>query len=215
MSDLNESISSLRGRQTGDGLSESGAAIDPVRQFEVWMAEALESDIELPTAMVLATVSVAGVPSARMVLLKALEDGGFVFYTNYSSRKARELDANPNAALVFYWEVLHRQVRVEGAVEKLPASTSDEYWSTRPLASRLGAYVSRQSEVIEGREDLERRFSEARSTLGEAVPRPDFWGGYVLRAETVEFWQGRPDRLHDRLVYSREGGSWTLRRLSP
>jgi pyridoxamine 5'-phosphate oxidase len=212
---LNSSIASMRGRHTGEGLSEEDIDPDPLRQFQAWMQDAIDAGVELPSAMTLATVSSAGTPSARMVLLKGLEDDGFVFFTNYSSRKSRELDSNPNAALVFYWDSLHRQVRVEGAVERLPAAASDEYWASRPLESRYGAYASHQSRPISGRDELERDMAKAREDLGEDAARPGFWGGYLLRPEAIEFWHGRPDRLHDRLVYRRDAGGWNVGRLSP
>jgi pyridoxamine 5'-phosphate oxidase len=167
--------------------------------------------------MMLATAAPDGAPSARMVLLKGVEERGFVFYTNYESRKGRELAANPRAALVFHWpQTPRRQVSVGGSVERLSARESDEYFSTRPFGSRIGAWASRQSEVIAGREGLERSFAELEAEHAEGeVPRPPWWGGYVLRPDMVEFWQNRPNRLHDRLRYRRSDGEWVLERLSP
>jgi pyridoxamine 5'-phosphate oxidase len=190
---------------------------DPLAQFKRWYAEAVEARVQLPEAMMLATAAPDGAPSARMVLLKGVEERGFVFYTNYESRKARELAANPRAALVFHWpQTPRRQVSVGGSVERLSARESDEYFRTRPFGSRIGAWASRQSEVIAGREGLERSFAELEAEHAEGeVPRPPWWGGYVLRPDIVEFWQNRPNRLHDRLRYRRSGGEWVLERLSP
>ena len=190
---------------------------DPLAQFKRWYAEAVEAGVQLPEAMLLATAAPDGVPSARMVLLKGVEERGFVFYTNYESRKGRELAANPRAALVFHWpQTPRRQVSVAGSVERLSAQESDEYFRTRPFGSRIGAWASRQSEVIAGREGLERSFAELEAEHAEGeVPRPPWWGGYVLRPDIVEFWQNRPNRLHDRLRYRRSDGEWVLERLSP
>ena len=190
---------------------------DPLAQFKRWYAEAVEAGVQLPEAMMLATAAPDGAPSARMVLLKGVEERGFVFYTNYESRKGRELAANPRAALVFHWpQTPRRQVSVAGSVERLSAQESDEYFRTRPFGSRIGAWASRQSEVIAGREGLERSFAELEAEHAEGeVPRPPWWGGYVLRPNIVEFWQNRPNRLHDRLRYRRSDGEWVLERLSP
>jgi pyridoxamine 5'-phosphate oxidase len=190
---------------------------DPLAQFKRWYAEAVEAGVQLPEAMMLATATPDGGPSARMVLLKGMDERGFVFYTNYESRKGRELAANPRAALVFHWpQTPRRQVSAGGSVERLSAQESDEYFRTRPFGSRIGAWASRQSEVIAGREGLERSFAdlEAAHAKGE-VSRPPWWGGYVLRPDVVEFWQNRPNRLHDRLRYRRSNGEWVLERLSP
>jgi pyridoxamine 5'-phosphate oxidase len=190
---------------------------DPLTQFKRWHAEAVAAGIQLPEAMMLATATPDGAPSARMVLLKGVDERGFVFYTNYESRKGRELEANPRAALVFHWpQTPRRQVSASGTVERLPAEESAEYFCTRPFGSRIGAWASRQSEVIPGREGLERSFAELEAEHAEGeVPRPPWWGGYVLRPDTVEFWQNRPNRLHDRLRYRRSGEDWVLERLSP
>jgi pyridoxamine 5'-phosphate oxidase len=198
-------------------LREDEVAANPLEQFARWYDEAIAAGVELPEAMMLATAAPDGAPSARMVLLKGVEERGFVFYTNYESRKGRELAANPRAALVFHWpQTPRRQVSVGGSVERLSARESDEYFSTRPFGSRIGAWASRQSEVIAGREGLERSFAELEAEHAEGeVPRPPWWGGYVLRPDMVEFWQNRPNRLHDRLRYRRNDGEWVLERLSP
>ena len=198
-------------------LREDEVAANPLEQFARWYDEAIAAGVELPEAMMLATAAPDGAPSARMVLLKGVEERGFVFYTNYESRKGRELAANPRAALVFHWpQTPRRQVSVGGSVERLSAQDSDEYFRTRPFGSRIGAWASRQSEVIAGREGLERSFAELEAEHAEGeVPRPPWWGGYVLRPDIVEFWQNRPNRLHDRLRYRRSGGEWVLERLSP
>jgi pyridoxamine 5'-phosphate oxidase len=197
-------------------LLESAVDPDPVEQFRAWFADAAEAGIRLPEAVVLATANAAGRPSARTVLLKGIESGGFVFFSNYESRKGRELAENPHAALVFYWDALGRQVRIEGTVIKIPARESEAYFRTRPFGSRIGAWASRQSEVIEGREGLEQRVADltAEHPDGE-VPFPPHWGGYRLEPEEVEFWQHRDDRLHDRLRYRRAANGWSIERLSP
>jgi pyridoxamine 5'-phosphate oxidase len=198
-------------------LPEDEVAANPLEQFARWYDEAIAAGVELPEAMALATAAPDGTPSARMVLLKGVDERGFVFYSNYESRKGRELEANPRAALVFHWpQTPRRQVSASGAVDRLPAEESAEYFRMRPFGSRIGAWASRQSEVIPGREGLERSFAELEAEYAEGeVPRPPWWGGYVLRPDTVEFWQNRPNRLHDRLRYRRRGEDWVLERLSP
>jgi pyridoxamine 5'-phosphate oxidase len=197
-------------------LDEAQVDADPIVQFGRWFANAEAADLIEPTAMTLATVGAGGRPSARMVLLKGFDERGFVFYTNYESRKAGELDGNPAAALVFWWGALQRQVRVEGAVERVHREESEAYFRSRPLGSRLGAWASAQSQVIAGRAELEERLEELTARYGDGdVPLPPFWGGYRVRPEVVEFWQGRPNRLHDRLRYRRTPGGWEIDRLSP
>jgi pyridoxamine 5'-phosphate oxidase len=198
-------------------LTEDAAAADPVRQLAAWLEEAAAAGVTEPNAMTLATASADGVPSARMVLLKGVDDRGLVFYTNYGSRKGDELAANPRAALVLYWAPLERQVRVEGRVEKVSREESATYFASRPRGSRLGALASPQSAVVAGRSVLEERLAELETAHpGEDVPLPDNWGGYLVVPEVVELWQGRPNRLHDRLRYRADGrGGWIRERLAP
>jgi pyridoxamine 5'-phosphate oxidase len=192
------------------------AELDPVARFNAWLEEAREAGVSLPEAMTLATADASGRPSARMLLLKGADDRGFTFFTGYESRKGRELEENPRAAIVVYWNALGRQVRVEGPVRKLPAEESEDYWVTRPPRSRAAAAASRQSEPIESRDALEAEFDRLLAEHGEGVPRPERWGGYVLEPEVMELWEHRDDRLHDRFRFTRarEGG-WQMERLSP
>ena len=211
-----KSIADLREEYVRGGLTEADAGDDPVALFQRWFDVAVAVGLPEPTAMTLATATPDGRPSARVVLLKAADDRGFTFFTNYDSRKGRELDANPLAALVFLWHPLERQVRVEGAVVKVTPAESDEYFAARPLGSRLGTWASAQSAVIPGREFLERRYTEfARKYPDGTVPRPSYWGGCRVIPETIEFWQGRPNRLHDRILFHRAAGGWVKRRLAP
>jgi pyridoxamine 5'-phosphate oxidase len=189
---------------------------DPMVQFRRWFADAEAADLPLPNAAALATADANGRPSARHVLLRAFDDRGFVFYTNHDSRKGQELAANPQAAITIVWKELDRQVSAAGPVERVPEEESAAYFRTRPREARIGAWASRQSDVLGGREELEARFAEVDARYpGDDVPLPPFWGGFVLRPRTVEFWQGRPFRLHDRFRYAREAGGWTIDRLFP
>lgn len=197
------------------GLAEADAHADPFVQFERWFKDALAAELPLVNAMTLATVSAAGAPDARVVLLKGVEGGGFVFYTNYDSRKGRQLGERPAACLVFFWAPLERQVRIEGQVERVSATESDEYFANRPAGARLSARASAQSSVVEGREVLEMAMQRQKDQFGENPPRPQHWGGYRVIPACVEFWQGRENRLHDRLLYTRDGGSWKIERLAP
>lgn len=203
--------------QIDNPLDEKQVDANPIDLFRRWFSEAQGSGARLPDAMTLATASRDGRPSARVVLLKQADDQGFVFYTNYRSKKARELDENPRAALVLYWVQLDRQVRVEGSVERISAAESDEYFATRPRDSQIGAIASPQSEVIENRGFLEMRFAAlAESFRDREVTRPEHWGGYRLKPELIEFWQNREGRLHDRIVYEKQAdASWSIKRLAP
>jgi pyridoxamine 5'-phosphate oxidase len=199
-------------------LTKSILDASPIRQFQTWLDEVRASGVSEQDAisMTLGTASKDGQPSARIVLLKSFDDRGFVFYTNYHSRKAQELSDNPRACLLFYWSQLWRQVRIEGDIEKVSTSESEEYFQSRPLGSRLGAWASNQSEVVDTREVLEARFAELEKRFGENVPRPEHWGGYRLKPHSIEFWQGRDNRLHDRLRYSlEEDDGWLIERLGP
>lgn len=189
---------------------------DPLAQFRRWYADASSAGCPFPEAMTLATSTPDGAPSARIVLLKEVDERGFVFYTNYESRKARELDANPRAALVFFWPPLDRQVRIEGTVTRVSRGESSGYFRTRPRGAQIGAWASRQSAVVPGREVLEARVAQLeREYAGKEVPCPPFWGGFLLAPERFEFWLGRPNRLHDRFEYARTDAGWDIARLSP
>jgi pyridoxamine 5'-phosphate oxidase len=208
-------IADLRQEYMRAGLSEVQADADPLRQFERWFEDALRAKLPLPNAMTLATVTAAGAPSARIVLLKGVERGGFVFYTNYLSRKGQELRKSARACLLLLWSDLERQVRIDGAVEKVTPAESDAYYATRPLGARLSAWASAQSAAVPSRETLEKALEQARAQHGDRPPRPPHWGGYRVMPQEIEFWQGRADRLHDRLVYRRKGDSWAIERLAP
>jgi len=213
-------IADLRQEYMRAGLSEADALPDPLLQFERWFKDALAAQLPLANAMTLATVTADGAPDARVVLLKGVEGGAFVFYTNYQSRKGRQLAANAQACLVFLWTQLERQVRIEGCVEKVTAAESDSYFSSRPVGARLSARASAQSTVVSGREFLEKAVTEEKSRHGENPPRPPHWGGYRVVPARIEFWQGRENRLHDRLLYTSVQGStgrgaWQIERLAP
>ena len=208
-------IADLRQEYMRAGLAEADAQPDPLLQFERWFKDALAAQLPLANAMTLATVTPAGAPDARIVLLKGVEGGAFVFYTNYESRKGRQLAARPEACLVFLWTQLERQVRIEGRVEKVSASDSDAYFASRPAGARLSARASAQSAVVAGRQVLEKAVKEEKGKHGENPPRPENWGGYRLTPVRIEFWQGRENRLHDRLLYTSAQGAWRIERLAP
>jgi pyridoxamine 5'-phosphate oxidase len=215
MEAISPDLAQLRVDYSQRSLLERDVDRDPVKQFGAWMAEAIRAQLPEPTAMTLATVDERGRPSARIVLLKGVDETGFVFYTNYASRKGRELAANPAAALTFLWKELERQVRIEGVVAKVTPAESQEYYDTRPLGSRIGAWASPQSDVIADRAWLERRWEELGREHGEHPPLPPHWGGYRLKPDYLEFWQGRRSRLHDRIAFTRNGKEWEIKRLAP
>ena len=207
---------SLRKEYTRSGLHETDMNPDPIVQFNEWFEETLAAGLHEPNAMIVATAAANGRPSARTVLLKGYDERGFVFYTNYEGRKARELDANPACALLFYWGELERQVRIEGCASRISNEESDAYFASRSRGSRLGTWASEQSRPVEDRRVLEERVRDLEAEYeGRGVPRPPFWGGYRVAPDTIEFWQGRENRLHDRLVYSRVGDDWRIDRLQP
>jgi pyridoxamine 5'-phosphate oxidase len=208
-------IADLRTDYARASLTEADVAPDPIAQFEKWLAEAMAARCPEPTAMSLATADGEGKPSSRIVLLKGVDARGFVFFTNYESRKGRDIANNPHAALLFHWVELERELRIEGRVEKATDAEIDAYFASRPVMSRIGALASPQSEEIADRAWLERRFAEAKAQFGDAPPRPTHWGGYRVVPGRLEFWQGRQSRLHDRIVYLREGPAWRIARLAP
>jgi pyridoxamine 5'-phosphate oxidase len=209
------SIADLRKDYKLATLGKRDLAANPFTQFQKWLDDAIKAEVPEPTAMNLATVSANARPSARIVLLKSVDEKGFVFFTNYESRKGRELAESQWAALTFHWVELERQVRIEGHVEKVDTKVSDEYFASRPLKSRIGAIASAQSEKVESREALEKSFADVEAKYGDNPPRPAHWGGYIIVPEMVEFWQGRRSRLHDRLVFQRQFGGWHIERLAP
>jgi pyridoxamine 5'-phosphate oxidase len=210
-------IADIRKDYMLQSLDESDVASDPIEQFERWWDNALNSSIGEINSMTLATANAKGIPSARIVLLKGYDENGFVFFTNYESKKGKDLAENPFASLVFFWKELERQVRIDGIVEKIKAEQSDEYFETRPEGSKIGAWASPQSGVISGRTVLEQNVSDLKERyVGKEIPRPPHWGGYIVEPLRIEFWQGRPNRLHDRIAYIRDvSGSWNIERLAP
>jgi pyridoxamine 5'-phosphate oxidase len=216
MSETN-SIAGIRKVYLLKSLLEKDADPNPIKQFETWWQQVIESDIEEPNAMTLATSNAMGQPSARIVLLKGIQENGFVFFTNYMSRKGQEIESNPVVSLLFFWKELERQVSISGTIKKISEEESDEYFSKRPLESRIGAWSSPQSEVIESRDILDKNVSDYTKKFDpQNIPRPPFWGGYIVNPTVIEFWQGRPGRLHDRLQYTNnEQGAWTIKRLAP
>jgi pyridoxamine 5'-phosphate oxidase len=210
-------IADLRQEYATQTLLEGDVAPHPIDQFEKWWQQALNSAIVEPNAMTLATASADGMPSARIVLLKGFDQEGFVFYTNYKSYKAMQLDENPKACLIFFWKELERQVKIVGLVSKVPEGESNAYFSSRPEGSRIGAWTTPQSQVIENREWLDNRYQQLAKELGGThIQRPPHWGGYVVKPVIMEFWQGRPSRLHDRIQYTlEESGEWKIERLAP
>ncbi len=217
MTDTPLNIAALRHDYVAHGLRRADLDPDPIKQFAKWFGEAAAAEIRDVNAMSLATIDSDGGPDLRIVLLKAISDRGFVFFTNYSSAKGRQLDANPRAALTLFWVQLERQIRVRGTVEKTSRQESEEYFRSRPLGSQLGAWASSQSETISGRDALDARLAEVTQQFATSdVPLPDYWGGYRLYPHTIEFWQGRTNRMHDRFRYTREGdANWIIERLSP
>lgn len=213
----NKSIADIRINYSKKQLLEAEVEKNPVQQFAKWWKEAVESEIPEVNAMTLATASADGIPSARIVLLKGFDEKGFVFFTNYESFKGHQLADNPKACLVFFWKELERQVRITGLVQRVPAPESDEYFQSRPEGSRIGAITSPQSHIIENRQWLDEQYEKNTALLaGKNTARPDYWGGYLVRPVVIEFWQGRPSRLHDRLQYTlQENSEWKLERLAP
>lgn len=214
---LTQNLADIRNNYSRQALTEESVSQDPIEQFQVWLEEALQAKVEEPTAMVLSTVNTAGRPSARVVLLKDVSPQGLSFFTNYDSRKGQELNQNPFASVTFFWPALERQVRIEGKVSKVAPEVSDAYFQSRPKGSKIGAWASPQSKAIESRqviEDADQKLTEQYAT-SEEIPRPPHWGGYQLQPDRVEFWQGRPNRLHDRIVYEQQDGNWQTKRLAP
>lgn len=212
-----KNIGEIRRDYSHKSLSEKDVDANAIRQFEKWWEEAVSSKIDEVNAMTLATASIDALPSARIVLLKEVNEKGFVFFTNYESYKAQQLAENPKACLVFFWKELERQVRITGLIEKITVKQSDDYFQSRPEASRIGAWASPQSRVIENRDWLDEKFNELVNKMeGTAIPRPPYWGGYIVKPVVIEFWQGRPSRLHDRIQYTlEENGKWKIERLAP
>jgi pyridoxamine-phosphate oxidase len=214
--DLRKIIHGSRHDFSTETFAEGAALADPFGQFELWIGEAIERGLHEPNAMVLSTATVSGKPSSRVVLMRGFDTSGFIFYTNYDSRKAFEIEENPHAALLFYWAELAKQVRIEGVMEKVAEETSDAYFASRPRENQIGALASAQSSVISGRKELEEKYAKLEAEFAEReIPRPQNWGGYFLFPVAFEFWQGRQSRLHDRLRYTKIGAEWRIERLAP
>ncbi|HKK46060.1 MAG TPA: pyridoxamine 5'-phosphate oxidase [Balneolaceae bacterium] len=209
-------VAGIRRDYAREELTESAVKADPIDQFKSWFEQALSADMLDPNAMTLSTATSDGIPSSRIVLLKGVDEQGFRFYSNYLSRKGKELQENPHAALCFYWPPLERQVRIEGAVRKLSREESETYFQQRPRMSQIGAWASKQSSEVDSREELEKNVEEIKQKFAnDEVPLPDFWGGYIVEPSRIEFWQGRTGRMHDRICYERNKGGWKISRLSP
>jgi len=214
---MDKRIADIRKDYQLQSLLETDVAGNPFEQFNRWWDDAIKSELDEVNAMTLATASATGMPSARIVLLKSVSEDGFIFFTNYNSHKGKELEENPFACLVFFWKELERQIRISGTIEKVSAAESDEYFNSRPVGSRIGAWASPQSSIISSRETIETNIVKFESAFaGAEITRPPHWGGYIVKPTVIEFWQGRPNRLHDRIQYSKlPGGSWTFDRLAP
>ncbi|MEM1408385.1 MAG: pyridoxamine 5'-phosphate oxidase [Bacteroidota bacterium] len=214
---MSPSIADIRAEYSKHTLNISDVQADPIKQFQLWFDEANKVEISEVNAMHLSTVNSSGMPSSRIMLLKGIENNGFVFFTNYQSDKGKDLDANPAAALLFFWKELERQVRIQGHIEKINKKDSEQYFQSRPKGSQIGAWTSPQSTVIESRELLEEREKAIAEKYkdAEVLPKPEQWGGYILKPMRIEFWQGRPNRLHDRILYSQVDGHWKINRLAP
>ena len=215
MSDSTQWFESLRVSYEQGELNESDVSHNPLDQFNTWLQEAIKNQVPEPNAMVLSTVNKDGQPGARNVLLKSADDDGFIFFSNKNSDKASDLKQNPNCTLLFSWLSQHRQVIVKGKAEEISREESNTYFQTRPYGSRISAWVSEQSQVIKSREELEIKVKEFMDKYPENVPMPDYWGGYLVKPESIEFWQGRPSRLHDRIRFTKKGNTWTIERISP
>lgn len=214
--DVTNFINTTRRDYSKKTLDEANAKSSPFEQFEIWLTEAIENDLYEPNAMILATATKSGKPSARVVLLRGFDEQGFTFYTNYNSRKALEIEENPQVSLLFYWAEVERQVRIEGTMSRVSREVSDRYFASRPRESQIGAWTSPQSEIIESRDFLERKFAEMEEKWQtNKIERPPNWGGYTLRPDAFEFWQGRESRLHDRLFYKKTENGWEIERLAP
>lgn len=212
---MNREIADIRKDYKLKSLSENEVSINPYNQFGIWWKEAIESNLDEVNAMTLSTASKEGRPSSRIMLLKGYDENGFVFFTNYNSRKGGEILANPFVSLLFFWKELERQVRIEGSIEKLENTYNDEYFYSRPIGSRISAWASNQSSILSNREELDASVAKYTQEFGDKVPRPAHWGGFRVVPDKIEFWQGRSSRLHDRVVYSLENTSWRINRLSP